>query len=794
LTTNATANFQSTSNIPPQCNTAGFAGATTFNVGSNPFAVTAGDFNNDGKSDLATANNGSNNVSVVSGTGTGTFGSATNFPAGTNPSGIVTRDINHDGILDLAVTNSSPNTISVRTGNGLGGFGTASDFAVGTSPNAVIAVDLNGDTKLDLAVSNNSANSVSVLLGDSLGGFSAATNTATAGSSPGSIAVSDFNGDGKTDLALANCACRPSPGTANLSVILNNSNICNTQSSLSISGRVADVMNHSLPDITVTLSGPVSRVTQTDASGNYSFPNLTPGGNYTVTVQTPYFVVLPTRADFFNLSSSQVANFTVAPLVVPSPTPPPTDNFNAGTRDITKWSIGTQTEPATAFDPQVTSAQVNGQLVITPLTQAVGMHYAGYVSANSFDMRNSKVSVELVQAATGGADSIFSIGSDANNFFRMMVHTTGTPTSLAPRVQGPDGIVRELDSTVPQLIFQVNINGVITSQSINYSPTQHRFLRFRNELPGPNQPFGAIVFETSSASDFSPVTFQFPVALTKGISPMTAELSAGTSNPTNPGTTVFDNYGLVTSTFQFSTDRYNVAEGAGSVVITVTRAGSLADAATVHFETGNGTATETKNYVLTMGTLSFAPQETTKTFTVPIVDNALAEGTLSLNLFLGSPSGSGLNAPGRAVITITDNDTSDPGPLPPSLQLALEESGLGLNQALALDSMLLTRDPFPVVNADNVLNTGVDRNTRVILLVMNLQLAQGETASAVVVNLVDTNSTNRELPATDVRAVTNFSFTQVIFRLPDNLPVGTYVLSVKAHGQTSNAGTIRIRS
>jgi hypothetical protein len=77
---------------------------------------------------------------------------------------------------------------------------------------------------------------------------------------------------------------------------------------------------------------------------------------------------------------------------------------------------------------------------------------------------------------------------------------------------------------------------------------------------------------------------------------------------------------------------------------------------------------------------------------------------------------------------------------------------------------------------------------------MNLQLAQGETASAVVVNLVDTNSTNRELPATDVRAVTNFSFTQVIFRLPDNLPVGTYVLSVKAHGQTSNAGTIRIRS
>jgi hypothetical protein len=229
-------------------------------------------------------------------------------------------------------------------------------------------------------------------------------------------------------------------------------------------------------------------------------------------------------------------------------------------------------------------------------------------------------------------------------------------------------------------------------------------------------------------------------------------------------------------------------------MITVTRAGSIGDAATVHFETGNGTATETKNYVLTIGTLSFAPQETTKTFTVPIVDNALPEGNLTLNLFLGNPVGSGLNAPGRAVITIIDNDTTDPGPLPPSLQLALEESGLGLNQAVALDSILLTRDPFRVVNPDNVLIQGNDRNTRVLLFVTNLQLAQGETASAVVVTLVDTNSTNRELPATDVRAVTNLPFTQVIFRLPDNLPVGTYVLSVKAHGQTSNAGTIRIRS
>jgi hypothetical protein len=765
--------------------TGSFGAATHFALAaSQPQFVAVADFNNDGALDLAVANHNSNNVSILTGTGTGSFNAPASFPAGTGPLAIAVGDFNSDGKLDLAIADDTSGLVSVLAGTGTASFGAPTTFASGGGPLAIATGDLNGDGELDLAAANGSG-TVSVLFGTGAGSFAAATDFAV-GQVPVSVAIANFNGDTKLDVATANSSSN------NASILLNNGNVCSTQSSVSISGRVADAGNHSLPEITVTLSGPVSRVTQTDASGNYSFPNLTPGGNYTVTVQTPYYIVLPSRTDFFNLTSSQTANFVAAAVAVPAPSPPPSDNFNSPTRDATKWSIGTQTEPPTAFDPQVTSAQVNGRLVITPLTQAVGMHYSGYVSASSFDMRNSKVSVELVQAATGGADSIFSIGSDANNFFRFMVHTTGTPTSLA-KVTGPDGIVRELDSTVPQLVFQVNLNGVITSQSIDYNQVQHRFLRFRNEPPGPSQPFGAIIFETSSASDFSPITFQYPVALTKAVNPMTAELSAGTSTPTNPGQTIFDNYGLVTSTFQFNTDRYSVAEDAGSVLITVTRAGSIADAATVHFETGDGTATQVKNYLSAIGTLSFAPQETTKTFTVPIVNNALPEGNLTLNLFLGNPVGSGLNAPGRAVITIIDNDTTDPGPTTPLLQIALEQSGSSANQVAALDAMLLTRDPFPVVNAANVLNKGPDRNTRVILFVMNLQLAQGETASAVVVSLVDANNHSYQVAAEQVQPVTNFPFTEVIFRLPDNLPVGTCTLSVKAHGQISNVGTIRIR-
>ena len=97
------------------------------------------------------------------------------------------------------------------------------------------------------------------------------------------------------------------------------------------------------------------------------------------------------------------------------------------------------------------------------------------------------------------------------------------------------------------------------------------------------------------------------------------------------------------------------------------------------------------------------------------------------------------------------------------------------------------------MNGTDLLNSGADRNTRVILFVMNLQLTQGEPASSVVVNLIDSNNQTYDVAAEDVRLVPNLNFAQVIFRLPDNLAVGTCTITVKATGQLSNAGTIRIR-
>ena len=92
------------------------------------------------------------------------------------------------------------------------------------------------------------------------------------------------------------------------------------------------------------------------------------------------------------------------------------------------------------------------------------------------------------------------------------------------------------------------------------------------------------------------------------------------------------------------------------------------------------------------------------------------------------------------------------------------------------------------------MNLGVDRNTRVIVFAMNLQLLQGQSSSTVTVSLVDSNNQSYDIAAEDVRPVPNFPFTQVVFRLPDNTSVGTCIITLKAHGEISNSGSIRIRT
>src|SRR2546425_1319694 len=158
----ATSFFVSTFPNSALAQTASFT-AQTFAAGANPQVVAVGDFNGDGKLDLAVVNAGSTTVSVLLGNGDGTFQPALTFDAGgSNPTYVTTADFNGDGKLDLAVTiygcffyNSCPvvsNTVAVLLGNGDGTFQAPRLFLAGSGPNSVAVGDFNGDGKLDMAV------------------------------------------------------------------------------------------------------------------------------------------------------------------------------------------------------------------------------------------------------------------------------------------------------------------------------------------------------------------------------------------------------------------------------------------------------------------------------------------------------------------------------------------------------------------------------------------------------------------------------------------------------------------
>ena len=198
--------------------------SSTLITGQEPYQLASGDFNGDGKLDLAVANVTGGTVSIMKGKGDGTFQKQTQYPAGYGPIAVAVGDFNEDGKLDLVVVNNGnrsnghPGTVTMLLGNGKGAFRKGKTFSCGTGPFFIVTGDFNRDGNLDVAVADYNVsfgNSVAVLLGKGDGTFQpyAAYNV---GSAPISLATEDLNGDGILDLVTANEL------SASVSVLLGN--------------------------------------------------------------------------------------------------------------------------------------------------------------------------------------------------------------------------------------------------------------------------------------------------------------------------------------------------------------------------------------------------------------------------------------------------------------------------------------------------------------------------------------------------------------------------------------------
>ncbi|MBV9957950.1 MAG: VCBS repeat-containing protein, partial [Acidobacteria bacterium] len=185
------------------CDAAKFRGARNFLVGQEPYAVVTADFNQDGKADIAVANNASSFVAVSLGDGTGRLGTPATFGVGPNPRHIVTADFNGDGKADLATANETGLTVTLLLNNGAGGF-TLSVYQTGGYPVGLAAADFNGDGRPDLVTANIINDSAAIMLNNGTGGFGSPMTLPSGGSLVKAVAAGDFNSDGKADFALSN--------------------------------------------------------------------------------------------------------------------------------------------------------------------------------------------------------------------------------------------------------------------------------------------------------------------------------------------------------------------------------------------------------------------------------------------------------------------------------------------------------------------------------------------------------------------------------------------------------------
>lgn len=194
-----------------------FGAQSTLTLSVPQTAIITRDFNEDGILDLAVASgNGPYAISVflglgANGVGNGTFGAPVGYTVAALPNAIVTGDFNHDGRLDLAMT-AGGNVIHTLMGAGTGAKGNgafitpATNYIVNTLGGQIVTGDFNEDGRTDLAFTEI-AGDVAVMLGNGTGsvgdGTFAAPSRYWVGPQARGLGVADFNGDGIADLAVA---------------------------------------------------------------------------------------------------------------------------------------------------------------------------------------------------------------------------------------------------------------------------------------------------------------------------------------------------------------------------------------------------------------------------------------------------------------------------------------------------------------------------------------------------------------------------------------------------------------
>ncbi|MES2703127.1 MAG: FG-GAP-like repeat-containing protein [Bacteroidota bacterium] len=304
--------------------TGSLASRVDFAVGTTPYAISAADFDGDGKADIAAANAGSNNISVLRNVATsgsittGSFASPVSFATAATPYAVSSGDIDGDGKPELVSSNNGAGSISVLRNTATSGvintgsFAAKVDFTTPGSPGSNVLTDANGDGKLDIAVTNYGGASVSVFrntasYGVISSGSLASPVTSVTGSGPLHVAAGDLNADAMPDLVTANY-------TAGTITILQNSVAAAPPTITSVSPNLAN------PGASITITGTNFNTTAANNVVHFGATRATVGS----ASATSLAVTVPSGATYMPVSVNNTGINLIA--YAPSPFLPKYDN------------------------------------------------------------------------------------------------------------------------------------------------------------------------------------------------------------------------------------------------------------------------------------------------------------------------------------------------------------------------------------------------------------------------------------------------------------------------------------
>jgi hypothetical protein len=578
------------------------------------------------------------------------FLTAVDYPVGTNPNAVVTGDFTGDGVDDLAVASWGNQTVSVLPGNADGSFQPAVSSPAGNYPTSLAVGDFNGDGKLDLVTgdpSYGSAADVSVLLGNGDGSFQApaAIDINYYGywgyaDGAGSVAVGDFNGDGKLDLGVVSNYAWGSyygSGVLGMSAVLLGTGT-GTFGTPNWSWLV-DGYNTDATVADFNADGKLDIATVSDYG--YVYVGLGAGNgyfdyqyNYYYVGASPFSVVAADlNADGkLDLATANYYSDSVSVLLGTG-----TGTFGAA-----------QNYTAGSYPSSVAAADFNGDNVLDLITTD-----AGSASVSVLLGTGSGAFKPPVSAAAGSTPWGVAVGdfnkdgkadaASANNSsakVSVLINDGVWPSLDSPSISVTDRTVAEGNTGTVDAAFTVTLSAASSKTvTVSYATVDGSATTAGGDYQAAS---GTLTFAPGETSKTITVlvngdrvveyTESFLVVLTNPANAFVAD-AKGVGSITDDEPRASIDYGPVYVTEGNS--------GTTNAVFTVRLSNAYDEPVDVGYSTSNGSAAAGSDYQAVNDTVTFAPGETVKTISVPVIGDRVAEYDESFYVTLSGGSGYG---------------------------------------------------------------------------------------------------------------------------------------------------------